>query len=403
MSGSNHLVGSMKASILQGLIACALVGVSARPALAQQSISEVLSFLVTNRSIPTDDFVRDEQAAAATRDTISGLLLSEFAALPISSSAGGFTYRLNPGLGAVVRSTDSFGPFFTERSLTVGERRSSFSASYQSTSFVNVDGRKLRDGTLVSTASRLRGDPQPFDVETMSLRIHTDTVTLSGNFGVTDRFDLGAAVPLVRLTLSGQRIDTYRGRALIQATGSASASGLSDIVVRAKYNVLRRGGGGVAVGGESRLPTGNKENLLGAGEATIKPRVIASFEKDRVALHGDVGYSVGGLSDELDYNGAMTIIAVPRLTLIGEIVGRRLESFGRLTETTTPHPRLAGVDTIRLTGVREATERILAVAGFKWNLTSTWLVSANILRPLTTAGLNANWVPTVSFDYSFGR
>jgi hypothetical protein len=385
------------------LIALILMGASARPAAGQQSISDVLSFLVTNRSIPTDDFVRDEQAAAATRDTISSLLLSELAALPISTSAGGFAYRLNPGLGSVERSTDSFGPFFTERSLTVGKGLASFSASYQRAIFVDIDGHDLRDGSLVSTASALRGDAQPFDVETMSLNIHTDTVTLAGNYGATDRLDLSAAVPFVKLTLTGQRIDSYRGRALIQATGSATASGLSDIVVRAKYNVIRRGGSGLAIGGESRLPTGNKENLLGAGEATIKPRAIASVETARVALHADVGYSFGGLADELDYNGAVTIIAVPRLTLIGEILGRRLESFGKLAETTTPHPRLSGVDTIRLTGVQEASDRILAVAGFKWNVTGTWLISANILRPVTTTGLNARWVPTVSFDYSFGR
>src|SRR4029077_3968936 len=104
-----------------------LVLLAPRLASAQsQSISDVLSFLVTNRSIPTDDFVRDEAAAAATRDTISGLLLIELATLPISSSAGGFTYRLNPALGTVMRSSDSFGPFFTERSLTAGRARSSF-------------------------------------------------------------------------------------------------------------------------------------------------------------------------------------------------------------------------------------------------------------------------------------
>src|SRR5262245_43687552 len=87
---------------------------------AQQSISDVLSFLVTNRSIATDDFVRDDAAADATRDAIAGFLQLELATLPISSSAGGFTYRLNPDLGTVMRSSDSFGPFFTERSLTAG-------------------------------------------------------------------------------------------------------------------------------------------------------------------------------------------------------------------------------------------------------------------------------------------
>ena len=94
----------------------------------------------------------------------------------------------------------------------------------------------------------------------------------------------------------------------------------------------------------------------------------------------------GGLSDELAYNGAVTIITVPRLTVVAEVLGRRLDSFGRLAETTEPHPRLAGVDTIRLTGGQEATQRIVAVAGFKWNIGGTWLVTANVLRPLTTAG-----------------
>ena len=59
-----------------GTIAITLfVLLAARAAEGQQTISDVLSFLVTNRSIPTDDFVRDEQAAIATRDTIAKLLV----------------------------------------------------------------------------------------------------------------------------------------------------------------------------------------------------------------------------------------------------------------------------------------------------------------------------------------
>jgi hypothetical protein len=41
---------------------------SATPAAAQQTVSEVLSFLLTNRSIPTGDFDRDARAAEATRE-----------------------------------------------------------------------------------------------------------------------------------------------------------------------------------------------------------------------------------------------------------------------------------------------------------------------------------------------
>ena len=72
-----------------------------------------------------------------------------------------------------------------------------------------------------------------------------------------------------------------------------------------------------------------------------------------------------------------------------------------MTETTLPHPRLTGVDTIRLTGSGETTERLVLAAGFKWNVASTWLLTANVLRPLTDVGLNASWVPSVTFDYWF--
>ena len=382
------------------VIAFAVVA-SAAPAAAQQTVSEVLSFLLTNRSIPTGDFVQDARAAAATRDTISTFLLVELGTLPVTSSASAFTYRLDRNLGTVVRSSDSFGPFLAERSLTSGLLRGSLALTYQAASFDTVDGRSLTDGTLVATASRLRGVAQPFDVEALSLDLDTKTMTLVGNLGVADRFDIGVALPFVSLSLNGRRVDTYRGTALVQATGSASASGPGDLLIRGKYNVLRRTGSGLAVGGEARLPTGDAQNLLGTGEASIKPRVIASVERDRVALHGDFGYTMGGLADELDYGGAVTVIGTPRLTLVGEIADRRLSSAGRLTETTEPHPALVGVDTIRLTSIEGATERLVALAGFKWNIAGTLLLSANVMRPLTSAGLNARWMSTIAFDYSF--
>ena len=381
----------------------ALVLVHPTPARAQESVRDVLSFLLTNRSIPTDDFVRDEEAAAATRDSVADFLLIELATFPVSTSAGAFTYRLNPSLGVIERSSDSFGPFVTDRSLTVGRNQSSLTVSYQAAAFDTIDGRSLRDGTLVATASTLRGAAEPFDVETVTLRIRTDTVALAFNHGATDQLDLTAVLPVVRLSLSGQRLDTYRGAELLQALGSASASGIGDVLLRAKYNVFRSGGSGVSAGGEVRLPTGDRDNLLGSGELVVKPRVIGSFEANQVGVHGEVGYGVGGLSRELTFGAAVTAAARPNLTLIGEFTGRRFASLGRLEQMTEPHPRLSGVDTIRLTGVDQALWRVVAVAGVKWNVAGTWLVSGHVSRPLTSAGLNAGWVPTITLDYSFAR
>jgi len=120
-------------------------------------------------------------------------------------------------------------------------------------------------------------------------------------------------------------------------------------------------------------------------------------------VHGDLGYSFRDITDALGYNAAVTVVAVSRLTLIGELSGLRLGGVGRLTEISQPSPQLAGVDTIRLASVAQTTNRLDAVAGFKWNIGETWLLTANVRRPLTDVGLNADWVPTITFDYAFGR
>lgn len=373
-------------------------------AAAQQSVTDILSFLLINRSIATDDAARDEQAAAATRDAMSQFLLVELATLPALSSSSGFTYRLDPELGGIaVRSSESFGPSFVERSLTAGSLRPSFGLAYQDTSFDRIDGRPLDEGTLVATASRLTGEPEPFDVETLTMHLRTRTLTLSTNVGVTDRLDVSAALPFIRLTMNGERTDTLRGTPLVQATARVEASGVGDLVLRAKYNALRRGGTGLAVGLETRVPTGDADNLLGAGEASLKPRIIGSIDGGRASLHTELGYAFGGLSRELDFGGALAVAATPRVTIVGEVLGRRLESGGRLVETVAPHPTLAGIETIRLVGVAEATTRALLVGSVKWNVADTWLVTAGVLRPLTQTGLTAALIPSVTLEYAFTR
>src|SRR5262245_44206735 len=264
------------------VMAIAITAVSARSAFAQGSLGNALSFLLTNRSIATDDFARDEEAAAATRNTISRLLLLELTRLPVSSSAGGFSYRMHPRIGPVERPSDSFGPFFTERTLTAGAGHGSLGVNYQTADFSTIDGRNLQDGTLVATASQFRDQAQPFDVETLSLRVHARTTTLMANYGVLDRVEIGVAIPFVTLTLSGARTDTYRGRAFPQATALASASGVGDIAIRAKYNLIRSSAGGLAVGAEVRTPTGRSEDLLGPGPAAGKSLLTGPFNPGAV-------------------------------------------------------------------------------------------------------------------------
>ena len=243
---------------------------------------------------------------------------------------------MDPALGGVpVRSTTTFGSFFTERSLTIGQLQLSLAATYQGVSFDEIDGRNLRDGTLRATASRL-ANQEPFDVETVTMRIHTDTVTVAANYGVTERLEVGAALPIERLTLTGERIDTNRGSPLLQATVSANASGAGDLVLRGKVNLLQRGAAGIAVDAEGRLPTGSSANLLGSGETTLKPRFIVSMETARVAVDSNVAYMFGGVSDELDYSAAVTNAGANKITDRGGAGRSSLEFSG--TSNRRRHP-----------------------------------------------------------------
>jgi hypothetical protein len=380
------------------------LSVSAPPAYAQEgTVRDVLSFLVTNQAVVTDDFVKDQEAAAATRDTIFRFLQVELASLPISSSSGGFIYRLNPSIATMERVSDSFGPFFLERSLTSGRGQTSIGVSFRHSRFDSLDGRSLNDGTLVTTANRLANESEPFDVERLTLGLEANTITLFGNYGITDRFDIGAAMPIVDLSVSGERRNTYRGAVLQQAIGSGFVTGLADIALRAKYSVLQTRTIGFAANVDARLPTGDEDQLLGAGEAAIYLSGIASVESGRVGWHLKGGFGQGGVSDEVNAGAAMVVSLAPRFNVIGEVFGRRLSELERVGDSTAPHPFFPNVTTTRLLPTTTGTSTGLALAGFKWNLTSTWLFNANVLFPLNDRGLARRPTASIAIDYTLER
>src|SRR5687767_4337357 len=164
--------------------------------LHAQTVAEVLDFLVTNHSVETGSVQRDLAAAEATSTTISRALLASLATLPVSTASGAFAYRLNPELGTVERATQSFGPVFIERAITAGRRTASIGLTFQHWRFTSLDGRSLRDGSLVTTANQFVDEPDPFDEDRLTLNIDADVTTLHGSVGIVDDLDIGFAVPL---------------------------------------------------------------------------------------------------------------------------------------------------------------------------------------------------------------
>ena len=384
-------------TILQGLL---LVLVAA-PAMAQGSVSDALSFLLTNQAVPTGDFTKDSQSAAVTRDTITRLLAVELTTQPLSSSSGGFTYRFNPSLGTVERASNSFGPFFTERSLTAGRGRASLGVSLQYSEYTKLDSYTLNDGTFVTTASQFRDESEPFDVESLKLSLKTTTFNMLGNIGLTDRIDVGVAVPVEWLTLEGSRLNVYRGSQFLQASATAEATGLGDIAIRGKVRLFGDRGSGLAVLEEVRLPTGSKEDLLGSGEASYRTVIVGSVEPGMFAANVNAGYTVGGVADQLDYRLSASLAVSAHVTLIGELVGRRIDGIGAISQERTPHPTIADVDTLRLVTSGDSTNTNSVIAGAKWNVFKSWLVNGSVAVPVSSSGLRADWSGLVGLEVTF--
>ena len=375
----------------------------APPPAAAQTLGDVLTFLVTNQSVPTGSVERDRAAALAASETISRALQANLATLPVASSSGAFVYRLNPELGTVQRPTQTFGPFFLERALTAGRGQASFGATVQRFRFTSLDGHNLRDGSLVTTANQFRDETTPFDVDQLTLNIDASVATLYGTVGLTDRMEVGFAAPMVSLRIDGSRVNTYRGRAFTQAAASGKAVGFADMVVRTKYTVYNETSTALAAAVDVRLPTGREQDLLGAGSTSVKLAAIASVEEGPVSAHANAGVTRGGLANEFSYGVSVAYAATRKVSVGAEVLGRWIDSSGHLMTTIAPHPLLLGVDTIRLAGDASTLRMLTAVPGLKWNLTDTWVLAANVGIPLTSGGLTAPITPFIGIDYALGR
>lgn len=383
------------------LCAAALLPGFAMPAAAQTTVSEIVGFLVTNQAVPTAEFARDRAASEAARDTITRALLVNLTSAPLVTSSSGFLYRLNPQLGTVERATESFGAFFVERALTPGRGRASFGMSATSVGFDELDGQDLRGGSLITVAKRFRDEREPFDRESLTLEIQSSAITLFGSVGVTDRLEVGAAVPFARISVEGQRVNVYRGSALLQASGTGNASGIADIALRAKYTLFAGQNGGVAAATEVRLPTGDEKNLLGTGARSYRFIGIGSLERGTFALHGNASVLRGGISPEWSAAGAASMAVHPRVTVSGEVLTRHVSSLHEILYASAPHPLEVGVDTVRLTAGTSSLTLASAVAGLKWNVTGTFVLGGHVAFALAKRGLTAPLTPTFGLEYAF--
>ncbi len=362
-------------------------------------------------------------------------MVSQFVNVPLPSPAAGFTFRFDPSTGVFQRTTESFGPILAARADTIGAHRWAFGFAAQRFTFDTIEGLDLQQVPAVFThdAAQLLGGRQDVVTTVNAITATTNQFTTYVTMGVTDRFDVSLAVPIVSNSITVvsnatiQRLGTTNPLTHFfrQADGSVgntrtftaigSASGLGDLTVRLKALAASGGSGHAAVGVDVRLPTGDAMNLLGTGSAGIQPFLMLSTTLDRVSPHVNVGYEWNGSSvlagnpatgesanfpDEAVYAAGMDVAANAHVTLAFDLLGRYLVNAERV------HPQdfhaLDGTSVFRDIGFSQSSFNVLSGSlGTKVQIVDRLLLEANVLFALDTHGVRDKVTPLVGFEISF--
>ena len=344
-------------------------------------------------------------------EVIADLVGLEVSTAPIGSSAGGFTFTFDPATRSFTRAAPSFGPMFGERAITAGEGRAGFGINFIRSTYDTLDGVDIGDGSLQTVA--LHGGSFA-STGTAQLTITTETMVLFANLALNRWFDASVAVPMVNLRINGTH--AIRDQT---AEGSASAQGLGDVALRGKIRLHERGQGGVALGVDLRLPTGDASAMLGAGVTRTLVSGIWSTTVGSLAPHASVGFEYWSnpfrafdplLHAPVDagrhgsvYQAGVEWAATDRLTVNGELMGRTIRNGGRLIYKDVPMAgNPFGLTSASIASVDPAgLQRVSVAGGVKWNLAGTALVTANILMPVTDAGLVDHLTPVIGLDWGF--
>ena len=362
-------------------------------------------------------------------------LVGQFVTVPLPSPASGFTFHFDPSTGVFQRTTESFGPILTARAETIGAHRVSIGFAAQRFTFDSVEGLDLGQVPAVFTHdnAQLLGGRQDVVTTVNSIQANVSQFTTFITIGVTDRFDVSIAMPVVSNSITVvsnatvQRLGTTNPLTHFfrQADGSVgneriftttgSATGIGDVTLRLKGFAKGGRSGAAAFGVDIRLPTGDAMNLLGTGAAGIQPFAVLSTTIDRVSPHVNVGYQWNGSSvlagnpatgesanfpDQAIYAAGADVAANGRLTLAFDLMGRYLIDASRLQ----PYDfhALDGTSVFRDISFSQTSFNELSGSfGVKLNVLNRLLLDANLLVALDDHGVRDKVTPLIGLEYSW--
>ncbi len=352
---------------------------------------------------------------------LSSAIGTSIASIPIGGSSGGTTFTFEGGLP--VRSTVSSGPIYAERAQTIGRGRFLAGANATLFQFTSIRSTPLDRLQFVFTHQNV-GDPAYGDpifendvIEVdMDLNVRVAVSSVFLTYGLTDRLDLGVAVPFVNTSVSGVSNAQIRSFGVTphtfggpdeitaRAAWSGSAIGVGDIVFRAKANLGESGIGSVAVLGDVRLPTGDEDELLGSGSTNVRVLGIVSGRYGGFSPHANGGVLIR--TGEFERNAALASIGFDHLmnsTVTLAIDFLSSWEFGE-EALRLPAPRVFEVPyerSVRLTNIRGGSDNSAYLSlGTKISALDNLTVVANTLTPLIRGGFQPAIAGTVGIEFN---
>lgn len=348
------------------------------------------------------------------------------ASLPLSATTSGVTYRFVGGLP--VRTSASLGPIFGERAQTLGKGRFVVGANMSGVNFTSLRGVPLDQIVLNFSHDDVppAGLGQPvrendFLQVRLDLNVNLLVTTFFTTWGVTDRLDLGLAVPIVHTGLTGRSRGQFfpfgiptshffagdSAHPVLHASAATYgfSTGVGDIALRAKWSAQSSNSHGLALMMDARLPTGSEEDLTGSGHLALRGLLLASTLLGDFAPHVNLGYSLRTGARQNDailatagFDQPLSDWATIALDVVSEwqVGDNTLVLPGAVTylfpvERTLTPTNVPNIKDHRLNGS----------IGFKVRTPGGPILVANALVPLRRGGLESRVIWTLGLDGNF--
>ncbi len=399
-----------------------------------QLLREDLSFSPSGRH-GRHFFDAADAASSGLTPALNSFIANSVTSFPLSSTVAGITFDFRTGQPVSIR--ESLGPIFGETAETLGKAKVNVGLTYTYLDLSEFRGLPTAAMRLTFAHQDVGGsgtlgdrlDESDVIHLALDLGIQAHSFALFTTAGITDRLDIGVAIPIIHLNLSGNArasIDSHTER----QTGSPdhafpggelegsipydeTALGMGDVAFRVKYNFVQ-GPVYLATLLDLRLIPGDQDDFMSSGRSSFKISTIMSKQIGGFTPHLNVGYDRRPASldsDELEFIVGFDQKLTTGITFAADLLGEydldknEAINFAGTIEITDQDQdgQEIGTRTLEISNIPERNFDNILSGSVGLRLAPSERVSllGNVLIALNDGGLRADVIPTFGLTMTF--